>query len=174
MKLVNNRQVVTEMREINMQGGFKALQDLLTEFSNLMGATEGGKEVAMTTITCGGTATITGTLTQTGAATFSGGVTEDSSSGITLSHTGSSAAIGTGGVTIDADGGFTWGTNTSEATSVFNLADCDPTNLFEVDASGDGGVTIAAYDVQSTAGTGYVKFLVGSTEYRIPLYSFGV
>ena len=54
-------------------------------------------------------------------------------------------------------------------TSIFNLGAVTATNLFEVDATGDGAVTVAG-GTYSTA-DGYFTILVGATPYRVAFYA---
>jgi hypothetical protein len=60
-------------------------------------------------------------------------------------------------------------------TSIMNFGAVTATNLLEVDASGDGGVTVSTdgmtKDPEGTVEDGYITILVGSTGYQIPIWS---
>ena len=80
----------------------------------------------------------------------------------------------TGGETV-ATYVIDMGNLTGTVTSVINAGAVTATNLLEVDASGDGGVTVAAdgmtADPEGAAEAGYITILVGATGYQIPIYA---
>lgn len=59
-------------------------------------------------------------------------------------------------------------------TSIFNLGAVTATNLFEVDADGDGAFTLGTgmvKDPESDQEAGFITILIGSTGYEIPFYA---
>lgn len=148
MKKVNGRLIPDSWEENNDYAGVKAINTLLTELSALLSETV---DAGLGDTVVGGTLDVSGAITATGAAHTLNQVTVHP-----LTNTSGGISI------VDSD--------TNAKNAVMNL-DVAASNLLDISASGKAGITIGAYDVSTTAGTGYAKCDINGTSYYLALYS---
>ena len=181
-KVTNNRVNIDSASDFGSGGSglkqaFKIIEDRIDELVMLLDTNSGGEALEVGSLLTTGNADIGGALEVTGATTLVGAtavtadLTVNGTSGSSFAaglELGGGLAIGDGNLNVSTSGCMSWATGVSSATSLFDFKDKAPTNLFEVDASGDGGMTIEAWTV-GTAGAGFINTKIGSTTYRIPL-----